>query len=278
MKGFWDQLKDDIKSWALDTFTIEIRPTFDMRRIVSGKSALKLFDDQFTFAFSSEFSPGLSAVAINNHGAIHNAAVRLGQDASSLEDTSPLFLRLLGEQAALSLWQRVAGGLMGHQSDAGPEALAEMSAAAGGFEQSSRYLQVGLWFVVDDQPSQVTMLFELDYVQRYVHAHQRQADERKEQAGSQSRSALRDKVRASTIVLDAVLERLPLTIGECSRLEVGQVLSLPGVDPANLSLCAETMNGSVAIGQGEMGVWKRQRALKLNTPVLESFARELADL
>jgi hypothetical protein len=43
-------------------------------------------------------------------------------------------------------------------------------------------------------------------------------------------------------------------------------------------LQAETVNGSVDIGQCEMGVWKRQRALKLKTPILEPFTRELAKL
>jgi flagellar motor switch protein FliM len=80
------------------------------------------------------------------------------------------------------------------------------------------------------------------------------------------------------ITLNCVLDRLSLTIGDCSRFEVGQVLSLPDVNTARVSLQAETVNGSVEIGHCEMGVWKRQRALKLTTPILEPFTRELAKL
>ena len=80
------------------------------------------------------------------------------------------------------------------------------------------------------------------------------------------------------IRLDGVLERLTLSIGECSRFEVGQLIALPDVDTTRVSLQAETVNGSVDIGQCEMGVWKRQRALKLKTPILEPFTRELAKL
>jgi flagellar motor switch protein FliM len=69
-----------------------------------------------------------------------------------------------------------------------------------------------------------------------------------------------------------------MTIGQCSRLEVGQVIALPDVDTASVSLRAETVNGAVDIGKCEMGVWKQQRALKLKTPILEPFTRELARL
>jgi flagellar motor switch protein FliM len=80
------------------------------------------------------------------------------------------------------------------------------------------------------------------------------------------------------IQLEGVLDRLTLSIGECSRFEVGQLIALPDVDTTRVSLQAETVNGSIDIGQCEMGVWKRQRALKLKTPILEPFTRELSKL
>jgi flagellar motor switch protein FliM len=80
------------------------------------------------------------------------------------------------------------------------------------------------------------------------------------------------------ITVDGVLNRLTLTIGQCSRLEVGQLIALPDVDTSRVSLRAETVNGTVDIGLCEMGVWKQQRALKLKTPILEPFTRELANL
>jgi flagellar motor switch/type III secretory pathway protein FliN len=79
------------------------------------------------------------------------------------------------------------------------------------------------------------------------------------------------------MTLDAVLERLSLTIGECAKLEIGTVLPLSGAVAGKLSLTAETINGSVDIGSGELGVWKRQRALKLSTPVSVSFVQEIAE-
>ena len=72
--------------------------------------------------------------------------------------------------------------------------------------------------------------------------------------------------------------REPLTLGACSRLEVGQVLELPGTESGQLSLYAETMNGNVAISQGELGVWKGHRALKLSEPLLDSFIKEIAGI
>jgi hypothetical protein len=68
-----------------------------------------------------------------------------------------------------------------------------------------------------------------------------------------------------------------MTIGECAKIEVGTVLPLAGADAGRLSLSANTINGSVDIGTGELGVWKCQRALKLRTPNSENFAQEIVD-
>jgi flagellar motor switch protein FliM len=105
----------------------------------------------------------------------------------------------------------------------------------------------------------------------------RDAADNKAQARHHSRKSLSDSVLASTTTLDAVLDRLSLTIGECAKLEVGTVLPLSGADAGKLSLSADTLNGCVDIGSGELGVWKRQRALKLTTPISENFAQEIVD-
>jgi flagellar motor switch protein FliM len=137
---------------------------------------------------------------------------------------------------------------------------------------------VGFSCVRDGMQARVWITYNLDYVVRLATIYAQHAASLREAASSKGRGALRESVRSSMITIEGVLDRLTMTIGECSRLEVGQILALPEVDTANVSLRAETVNGTVDIGLCEMGVWKHQRALKLKTPILEPFTRELAKL
>ena len=260
MQGFWAQLLSRTEEWAMEMFDLESQPILSSRRVVTGRVAADMAENPFTLFFASDVSPGLCAIAFDAASAVRCAAIRLRQDPSSLEEASPLFLKLLSEQPTVALWQKLANGLTGHDVLAREDPQSEAAATAGG---------------LDGQASLVKCLFEVDYLQTYARNDVRQTADRKAQACSQSPKSLSDSVKASAISLDAVLDRMTLTIGECSRLEVGDVLPLANADAGRLSLCAETIHGSVDIGTGELGVWKRQRAVKLHTPVSESFARAI---
>ncbi len=275
MQEFWTQLVSRTEDWATDAFDLESQPSLSSRRVVSGRVAAGIADNPFTMFFASDVSPGLCAVAFDAACAVRCAAIRLRQDPSSLEDASPLFLKLLSEQPTIALWQRLAEGLTGHDARSRDDPQSDAAAIAGGFADASRYLKVELTLTLDGQPAVVTCLFEVDYLQTYARNDVRRSADLKAQACSQSPKSLSDSVKASAISLDAVLDRMMLTIGQCSRLEIGDVLPLASADAGRLSLCAETIHGSVDIGTGELGVWKRQRAVKLHTPVSESFARAI---
>lgn len=275
MQGFWAQLLSRTEEWAMEMFDLESQPILSSRRVVTGRVAADMAENPFTLFFASDVSPGLCAIAFDAASAVRCAAIRLRQDPSSLEEASPLFLKLLSEQPTVALWQKLANGLTGHDVLAREDPQSEAAATAGGLAAASRYLEVELALTLDGQASLVKCLFEVDYLQTYARNDVRQTADRKAQACSQSPKSLSDSVKASAISLDAVLDRMTLTIGECSRLEVGDVLPLANADAGRLSLCAETIHGSVDIGTGELGVWKRQRAVKLHTPVSESFARAI---
>jgi Type III flagellar switch regulator (C-ring) FliN C-term len=275
MQEFWAQLLSRTDDWAMDTFDLESKPILSSRRVVSGRAAAEMAGNPFTLFFASDLSPGLCAIAFDAACAVRCAANRLRQDPSSLEDASPLFLKLLSEQPTVALWQQLANGLTGHDVLAREDPQSEAAATAGGLAATCRYLQVELTLTLDGQASLVTCLFHVDYLLTYARNDVRLTADRKAKACSQSPKSLSDSVKASAISLDAVLDRMTLTIGECSRLEIGDVLPLAGADAGRLSLCAETIHGSVDIGTGELGVWKRKRAVKLHTPVSESFARAI---
>ena len=278
MQEFWEQLLSKTDDWARDAFGIETQPIVSSRKVIGGRAANALLENPFTLFFAADVSPGLCAVAMDERCAIQCAATRLHQDAAGLEGASALFLKLLSEQPTLSLWQQFAAGMADHNTQMQKPPQVEASGVAGGLDATSRYLEVDLTLTFDGQTSQIKVLYFLDYMQRYARTYVRQLAERKSKACSQSPKSLSDSVRASAIALDAVLDHMTLTIGECSQLEIGNVLPLNSADAGRLSLSAETVNGSVDIGSGELGVWKRQRAVKLHTPISESFAREIVEL
>jgi len=277
LQQFWLQLQTRTRDWARETYGTEASITLGSRRVVNGQDAQRALDAELAFYFSGEASPGLCAMAIDNAGAARNAAARMNQDADSLTDASPLFLKLLAEQAAIVLWGNVSGGLLNARASKSSP-IADPKVAAGKFDTSSRYLQVEYQLQLGEQVSRVWFAFSFDFMQQFARDSLRHIADQKVQARHHSQKTLSDSVRASTITLDAVLDRMSLTIGECSKLEVGTILPLSGADAGKLSLSADTINGSVDIGSGELGVWKRQRALKLRTPILDSFAQEIADL
>ena len=278
MQSFWEQMQTITQDWMLEIFGTTTDLKIDCQQVIDGGAARDFMELHLSFFFASKISPGLGAISIENHGAIQIAASRMQQDPDSMADASQLFLKLLCEDPAVSLWQRMAAWLEGHRPETGQPAQCELSSAAGGFGPDSRYLKFALSFEMDGKSSRIWLIFHFDYLQQIASDFRAHAIAGTGSKSTSRRNALRDTIRTSTLTLDVVLERLSMTIGECSRLETGQVIPLSDIDTGRLSLCARTLNDQIDIGHGEMGVWKQQRALKLHTPVLEEFVREMAAL
>jgi hypothetical protein len=276
-QDFWDPLQAKVSAWLLETFDVEVKAVPAERRLVPGNMAANHLDGLLGLVFNAKYSPGLCAIAVDEPAAALNAGQRLQQESGSMDGVSALFRRLLFETPAINLWRSVASGLAAHTTEGVQTPYSDYTSATGGFDPAQRYLMVGFNFSQGDQHGQAWLVFHYDYVQRLALDALAKAAQKPASAGQGSLS-LRASVKSSMITLNCVLDRLSLTIGDCSRFEVGQVLSLPDVNTARVSLQAETVNGSVEIGHCEMGVWKRQRALKLTTPILEPFTRELAKL
>ncbi|WP_084395900.1 FliM/FliN family flagellar motor switch protein [Henriciella aquimarina] len=276
-------------AWASRAFGHELQSRVISRQVLSGRQAQTAFGERYAFVPMAPQAGALSAVSIDRAGAARYAAHRLHQDAEGLQSASDLFLKLMAEKPAFGLWTAVAEAVSTGKKPSQEIALGEPASAPDSLDANERYLLTGLslaaeggedgWLLEGEaEPPEVQLLFKLDHVRQFARLEEQRANVTATAPGPAGQKALRDSVRHSTIRLDAVLETMPLTIGECSRLEVGQVLELPGIEAGQLSLYAETMNGNVAISQGELGVWKGHRALKLQTPVLESFVKEIAGI
>lgn len=278
LDDFWQTLQKQVATWIAGTLGMETAAVMETRGVVSGPVVTGQLDGLLSFVFNSNYSPGLCAIAVDESTATLNASQRLQQPLGELGGVSELFRKLLLETPTSNLWNAIAADLSGHLSLGSQAPFSDYSSASGGFDQAQRYLMIGFRAADASQVARIWVVFHLDYVQRNATEFELQAARMRNPSSGQGRETLRESVKSSMITVDGVLERLTLTIGQCSRFEVGQLIALPEVDTTRVSLRAETVNGNVDIGLCEMGVWKHQRALKLKTPILEPFTRELANL
>ena len=272
---FWDGIHQSVSEWASQSVDGSVPQAPLMRRVYSGSAALEALEQRTAFYFNSRVSPGLCAIATDGPGAARIVAKRLSQDIEGAREASALFMKLMFEAPAVTLWRSAAGSLEGHVSDTIASPLSEPSQASGHFETDSRYLVASYAVMPEALQSQIWLVFDLDYLMGCAHEAERRAAEHTRPVASR---VLRESALASSIRVEAVLDKISMTIGECSRLKVGDLIPLPDTDPGSIRLNAETVNGQIEIGQCEMGVWKRQRALKLKQPVLEPFTQEVAKM
>ncbi len=75
----------------------------------------------------------------------------------------------------------------------------------------------------------------------------------------------------SVTSLRAVLESCEMTVADCTRLTIGQVIPLPGVSLQSLNIEAELTDNRVCIAKGALGIHKTRRAVQLVEDVAPSF-------
>ena len=278
LDDFWHTLQKRVSSWMTDMLGAETPAVLETRNVVPGTEAASQLEKLQCVVFNGDYSPGLCAVAVDEFTATLNASQRLQQPLSELSAISELFRKLLLETPISVIWNSLVTELAGHVSLGANAPFSDYSAAAGGFTPTQRYLMIGFSAPRDNEIVRMWVVFHLDYVLRNAQELELQAARMRKSSAGAGSETLRASVKSSMIAIEGVLDRLTLTIGQCSRFEVGQLIALPDVDTSRVSLRAETVNGNVDIGLCEMGVWKQQRALKLKTPILEPFLRELESL
>ena len=69
-----------------------------------------------------------------------------------------------------------------------------------------------------------------------------------------------------------------MTVGDCTRLEIGQTISLAGVSLDQLQVMALTQDGVAHIGTAALGVYKHNKAVKLLEDPSSAFLTDLAEL
>ena len=88
---------------------------------------------------------------------------------------------------------------------------------------------------------------------------------------------MRSSVKTAEIPIRAVVESCHMTIAECTRFVIGQVISLPGVSLNSVGLIIdletelETQSPQIEISRGSLGIFKKNRALKLTENIDAQF-------
>ncbi|MGB3625691.1 MAG: FliM/FliN family flagellar motor switch protein [Henriciella sp.] len=286
----WSGVQNACEAWAKAIFDHDLTATVVQKKPISGRDAEALIDERFGFICLPYTTTGLRAIALDRGVAVRYASLKLQQPGEKLAASPALFLRLLCDHPARFLWKEIANAVALGPALPDDFSVVDPAGVPHSIDPDTRLLKVVVslseeageednWLLEGgEELPELHLYYDYNSLTDFAIKAQKSAPRQVRQASEAGEKNLRRQIRNSTIQLDAVLERLPVTIADCSRLEVGQVLALPDVEPGVLSVCAETMHGSLAISQAELGTWKGKRALKLTSPILESYAQEIAEI
>lgn len=74
--------------------------------------------------------------------------------------------------------------------------------------------------------------------------------------------------------LEIVIEDLKLSVADCTRLELGQIISLPGASHERLNIKTKGHSGKIILTTATLGAFKSSKAVKLNEDIDPDFLGE----
>ena len=267
------------ESWLKETLGFEMKAQIGARALCNLEQAKARIREKFGYICLPRGTGGLHGILLGASLAERFVARRLKEDLSHVEIAPPLFLRLMCDKPVRRLMSDLSSAVPAGLPLPDDYMVADPAGLPEVFLDGPKLVcvSVNLFGRGDVEPA-ARLEFFYDVETLTAHA------ERLDQAVAASakprpavnKSNLIKSIRRSSVGLDAVLAKLPITVADCSRLQVGQVLPLSDAEDGKLYLHAETLTGPVEIGEAELGNWKDRRAIKLTSPLLESFVQELS--
>ncbi|MEL7031258.1 MAG: FliM/FliN family flagellar motor C-terminal domain-containing protein [Pseudomonadota bacterium] len=271
-QAFWMSLETVIANWLNDTLGGEHQLRLQSREVCRGTALNEDLFGAYLFGFSGETPDFIVAASIDNLIAARVAAGKLEQDAESLTEAPQLFLQLLLEKPAMALATGVAAAFGAINEDDG-----ELDAVAfDALDVEGSCLLIYYICDIDGQAIRIGVALKLDRVIAYATSVGDGVASGDAASGPNANSLNEPRVQNSSVQLDVIIDRVPMSVADCVRLEPGSVITLPGTDRAKLTISAKTVDGPVDIATGELGVWKHQRAVRLKTEIEPSFLREVS--
>ncbi len=91
-------------------------------------------------------------------------------------------------------------------------------------------------------------------------------------------SHMHSTVLQSTLPLKVIVEVLNMSVADCTRLELGQTIALPGASHRHLSVSTESSSGLINLATSTLGVAKSNKAVKLLDDVDSSFLSDIGTI
>lgn len=279
MDAFWQVMLEAIDSW-LKAYTSDVStPNIAARVALAGNSAAKATEETHGLVFAESVSPELYAISFNETLARTLAASRLRRATDTLDDIPDVFLKLACEEPARGLWQKLYDTVPGLTKGSDCVSVGGTDRIESRLERETRTLRVAIDFDHGMTETKLFLLFDMEQLERITRGFEKIMARAKPAKDSPAQETLRAIVKQSHLHLSVHVEQIEMSIAECAALEIDDVLPLPGIDMSELTLCAETLDGGlIELGEGELGVWRHLRAIKLTAPLDEEISRELAEL
>lgn len=265
-------LESVIAGWLNETLGGDNQIRLQSREVCRGAALADDLFGAYLYGFHHDTQDFIVAVSVDNVIAARFAADKMQQDPAVLAEAPQLFLQLLLEAPAAKLSGSVATAfdMVGEEGEL-PDATAFES-----LDVEGNCLVVYYLCDFDGQAVRIGVALKLDKVIAIaIGGEDGIANTPGEEAGK-APNLSEPRVQNSTVELQIVIDRVPMSIADCARLQAGDVLSLPGTDRSKLKVAAKTIDGAVDIAAGELGVWKHQRAVKLKSEIDPDFIREVA--
>ena len=274
--AFWSELQAAVDSWILKGLRVASQVNISRRKVVLGEAVVNAAaDDRVSFSFAPLEGHGLSQVTINNALALRFAAHRMHQDTDSIGNVSALFLSLVTEDPAMLLKESICAHLSGRRYEFEKGLGVDLELSRADLFPAMRYIQVTIDCTLPETQGQVDLLFDLNALKKYVAGHASNFSQNINSSKLDEHGVIGNSVHQSNVPVHAILERIQMSFGECSRFKVGQTLPLLKANKDEVMLAVDTISGSTDISKGQLGLWKRKRAIKLHLPISESFVRDL---
>jgi len=271
-KPFWTTLERTISSWLNGVLQDEGELRLQSREVSPGAALADDLFGAYVYGFQNPACEFVVAVSIDNLVASRFAAQKMQKEASSLAEAPQLFLQLLLEVPAKTLSEEVASAfaMVGEEGELPEPTTFE------GMSIEGNCLVVYFLCDLEGQAFRIGVALSLDAVLALTHSAGVDSPGGGTAGKTGAERLSQPRVQNSSVQLNVVLDRLPMTIADCLRLEEGAVIELPGTDRSKLTVTAKTVEGPVDIAEGELGVWKHQRAVRLKSSIDPAFLQEVA--
>lgn len=275
----WATMAKACETWLKEALGFEMKAQIGARQLCNHEQAKLRIREKFGYICLPRGTGGLHGISLGASLAERFVARRLKEDLSHVEIAPPLFLRLMCDKPVRRLMSDLSRAVPAGLALPDDYMVADPAGLPEVFPEGPKLVAItfNLFGRGDVEPTaRLDFYYDVESLTAHAERLDRAAAASVKPKPAIDKSNLIKSIRRSSVGLDAVLAKLPITVADCSRLKVGQVLPLTDADDGKLYLHAETLTGPVEIGEAELGNWKDRRAIKLTSPLLESFVQELS--